>query len=151
MKGTYFLNMGNYRSLTAFNSSTIRLTIDNISSIPVNFLRLAFEDSTIAHAQQTLAEGNLSVYDTYETEHDLINRPVFSWTSDESRPIAPNQNLTLTLSCFGKVGWFVIVFPILRGLTSKLVRTGRYIFHTPTLPIRPRLPRFSTFVKCLIL
>lgn len=85
-------------------SSTIRLTIDNISSIPVNFLRLAFEDSTIAHAQQILAEGNLSVYDTYETEHDLINRPVFSWTSDESRPIAPNQNLTLTLSCFGKVG-----------------------------------------------
>ncbi|KAJ2931379.1 hypothetical protein H1R20_g5744, partial [Candolleomyces eurysporus] len=84
--------------------TTIRLTIENISAHPIDFLRLAFDDSTIAPAQQALAEGNLSVFDTYESEHRLINSPVFSWDSDEAKVIAPNQNLTLSVNCFGKVG-----------------------------------------------
>jgi hypothetical protein len=85
--------------------TTIRLTIENISAHPIDFLRLAFDDSTIAPAQQALAEGSLSVFDTYETEHRLINSPVFSWDSEEAKIIAPSQNLTLSIDCFGKVGW----------------------------------------------
>ncbi|EAU88629.2 hypothetical protein CC1G_12021 [Coprinopsis cinerea okayama7 len=84
--------------------SSIRLTIENISTHPVDFLRLAFDDSTVAPAQQLLQEGNLSVFETYETEHSLINSPVFSWDSSEAKTIAPNQNLTLNVDCFGKVG-----------------------------------------------
>lgn len=78
-----------------------------MSPIAVDFLHCAFEDSTIAPAQKALAEGNLSVFETYETENSLINNPVFSWDQDEVKVIARNQNLTLTLGCFGKVGWYV--------------------------------------------
>ena len=85
----------------------IRVTLENVSPITVDFLRFGFEDSTMEAAQKSLAEGNLSVFDTYETEHSLINNPVFSWDQREAKTIAPNQNLTLTLTCFGKVGWCV--------------------------------------------
>ncbi|PPR08068.1 hypothetical protein CVT24_010529 [Panaeolus cyanescens] len=84
--------------------STIRINLENVSPILVDFLRFSFEDSTIEPAQKALAEGNLSVFETYETEHRLINNPVFSWTPTETKTIAPNQNLTVTLQCFGKVG-----------------------------------------------
>lgn len=89
------------------NRSVIRLTLENVSTIAVDFLHFGFEDSTLEPSQKSLAEGNLSVFDTYETEHSLINNPVFSWDHREAKIIAPNQNLTLTLSCFGKVGWCV--------------------------------------------
>lgn len=85
----------------------VRITLENVSLITVDFLRLGFEDSTMEPAQRALTEGNFSVFDTYETEHSLINKPVFSWDEKEVKSIAPNQNLTLTLSCFGKVGWYV--------------------------------------------
>ncbi|GLB34932.1 putative transport protein Trs120 or TRAPPC9, TRAPP II complex subunit [Lyophyllum shimeji] len=84
--------------------STIRITLENVSSLPVDFLRLIFDDSTIAPAQQALAEGELSVFDTYETEYSLIQRPVFSWNKDEVKLIQPGQKLSLTVTCIGKVG-----------------------------------------------
>ncbi|KDR81631.1 hypothetical protein GALMADRAFT_239700 [Galerina marginata CBS 339.88] len=84
--------------------STIRLALENVSPITVDFLHFAFEDSTIEPAQKALADGNLSVFETYETEYNLIHRPVFSWDQDDAKTIAPNQNLSLTLGCFGKVG-----------------------------------------------
>ena len=68
---------------------------------------MAFEDSTIEPAQKALSDGNLSVFDTYETEYSLIHTPVFLWDQDEAKPVEPNQNLTITLQCFGKVGWYV--------------------------------------------
>lgn len=89
------------------NRSTIRLTLENVSTIKVDFLHFAFEDSTIEPAQKALADGNLSVFETYETEYNLIHRPVFSWDQDEAKTVEPGHNLTLTLGCFGKVGWYV--------------------------------------------
>lgn len=60
----------------------------------------------MAPAQQALAEGELSVFDTYETEYDLINKPAFTWQSQkEFKEIAPSQKVVLIVSCFGKVGW----------------------------------------------
>lgn len=85
--------------------STIRITLENVSPLPIDFLRVVFDDSTIAPAQQALAEGDLSVFDTYETEHGLIHRPVFSWNKDEEKEIPPGQKLTLSVKCIGKVGW----------------------------------------------
>ncbi|KAF8654133.1 hypothetical protein AX16_003664 [Volvariella volvacea WC 439] len=83
---------------------TIRMTLENVSSLPVDFLRLAFDDSTIAPAQLALSEGELSIFETYETEYDLIHRPVFSWDKDQARDIEPGQKVTLTITCHGKVG-----------------------------------------------
>ncbi|KAF8894639.1 TRAPP II complex [Infundibulicybe gibba] len=84
--------------------STIRITIENISSLPVDFLRVAFEDSTIAPAQLALAEGDLSVFETYETEYQLLHTPVFSWKQTDEIIISPGQKSTVTVNCFGKVG-----------------------------------------------
>jgi hypothetical protein len=73
--------------------------------LPIDFLRLAFDDSTIIPAQQALAEGNMSVFDTYETEHGLIHKPVLSWDQTDDNDIPPGQKLTVNVKCNGKVGW----------------------------------------------
>ncbi|KAI0375001.1 hypothetical protein BV20DRAFT_1041173 [Pilatotrama ljubarskyi] len=85
--------------------STIRITLENVSSLPIDLIRLTFDDSTIAPAQQALAEGDLSVFDTHETEYDLVHRPVFTWDSEhEPHSIEPGQKRVITVNCFGKVG-----------------------------------------------
>jgi len=76
-----------------------------VSHLPIDFLRLAFDDATIIPAQQALAEGNLSAFDTYETEHSLIRKPVLSWDQKEAKNIPPGQKLAVTVKCTGKVGW----------------------------------------------
>ena len=86
--------------------STIRITLENVSSLPIDFVRLTFEDSTIGPAQQALAEGELSVFDTYESEYDLIHRPVFTWDhAPGTQSIRPGEKTVVTVNCFGKVGW----------------------------------------------
>ncbi|TBU35870.1 TRAPP II complex [Dichomitus squalens] len=85
--------------------STIRITLENVSSLPVDLIHLTFDDSTIAPAQQALADGGMSVFDTYETEYDLVHRPVFTWDSErEAQEIGPGQKRVITVNCFGKVG-----------------------------------------------
>lgn len=94
------------RADVLFHRSTIRITLENVSSLPIDFVRLTFDDSTIAPAQQALADGELSVYDTYETEYDLIHRPVFTWDSKrDSQRAEPGGKTVVTVNCFGKVGW----------------------------------------------
>ena len=86
--------------------STIRITLENVSSLPVDLIHLTFDDSTIAPAQQALADGDLSVFDTYETEFDLIHRPVFTWDSQRhSHNISSGEKAVITVNCYGKVGW----------------------------------------------
>lgn len=89
--------------------STILLTLENVSGLPINLVRLTFDDSTIAPAQLALSEGELSVFDTYELEYDLARRPVFTWDSTrEPQEIRPGQKRVFTVNCFGKVGWYAI-------------------------------------------
>ncbi|KAF8136381.1 transport protein Trs120 or TRAPPC9 TRAPP II complex subunit-domain-containing protein [Boletus edulis] len=83
--------------------STIRLTLENVSALPIDFLTLSFEDSTIAPAQEALAEGQLDVFETYETEYDLIHQRAFSWNRDkEIKVIDPGQKIVVSVACFGK-------------------------------------------------
>ncbi|KAG2144925.1 TRAPP II complex [Suillus cothurnatus] len=85
--------------------STIRLTLENISTLPIDFLRLSFEDSTIGPAQEALSEGELSVFETYETEYDILHRKAFSWRNEKDiTNILPNQKVVLSVTCVGKVG-----------------------------------------------
>ena len=96
--------------------STLRLTLENVSNLPVDFLRLSFDDSTIGPAQAALAEGDLSIYDAYETEYQLINRPVFSWDREqEDTEIPAGKKVAVVLTCNGKVGWYVY-FVVVRYL-----------------------------------
>ena len=82
-----------------------------MTELKIDFLRLTFEDSTIAPAQQALAEGELSVFETYETEYDLMHRPVFTWDSKRHpQEIVPGQKVVVSVHCYGKVGWYVSPF-----------------------------------------
>lgn len=137
--------------MTFVYRSTIRLTLENVSPITVDFLHFAFEDSTIEPAQKALADGNLSVSDTYETEYNLIHRPVFSWDQDEAKTIAPNHNLTLTLECYGKVGWCVYftTSPIAYIDSYTIATMVSFTFHIlmPKTQIFA-IQMYSMFVKC---
>ena len=83
----------------------------------IDFLKLLFDDSTIQPAQQALLDGAMNTFETYETEYDLIHRPLFSWNQEEARPLAPGERLTLNVQCFGKVGWYVrFCFTLLRRI-----------------------------------
>jgi hypothetical protein len=85
--------------------------LENVSKLPIDFLRLSFDDSTMAPARAALTEGDLSVYEVYETEYALINRPVFSWDQErEDTEIPPGRKVTITVTCTGKVGWYVLAW-----------------------------------------
>ena len=86
--------------------SNIRLTLENISTLPVNFLSLSFEDSTVTSAQEAMAEGQLGVSEMYEIEHDLIHQRAFSWNGEkEIKVINPGQKIVVSVACFGKARW----------------------------------------------
>ncbi|EJD06035.1 Trs120-domain-containing protein [Fomitiporia mediterranea MF3/22] len=85
-------------------TSIIRLTVENVSSLPIDFLDLSFEDSTKAQLEQLLNE-DLNAFDTYETEYSLVQRPVFSWEPDKTRKdIPPGKESVILVKCFGKAG-----------------------------------------------
>ncbi|KAJ7155939.1 TRAPP II complex [Mycena crocata] len=110
--------------------STIRITLENVSPLPIDFLRLAFDDSTIAPAQQALANGDLSVFDTYETEFDLLHRPVFSWNKEDAKDIPPGHKLTINVNCFGKV-----------GCTNGTLHVSYSYVHRPVTSLYPSPPQ----------
>jgi trafficking protein particle complex subunit 9 len=57
-------------------------------------------------AQQALADGELSVFDTYETEYDLMRRKVLSWEGkNHTTKIPPGKKTTVVVNCLGKAGW----------------------------------------------
>lgn len=85
--------------------STIRITLENVSSLAIDYLNLTFDDSTMGPAQQRLLEGELSVFETYETEYDLVHRQVITWDLGNCRvEIPPGKMMTVVVSCFGKAG-----------------------------------------------
>ena len=91
---------------SASDSSPIRITIEDISSLPVDFLELTFEDSTKLYYEQLMNAEEPNAFDTYEAEHSLVHRPVLSWNQQEARrDIGAGQESTITVKCFGKAGW----------------------------------------------
>lgn len=88
--------------------STVRLTLENISALPINFLTVSFEDSTVTLAQEALTEGQLDVFEAYETEYDLIHQQAFFWNRDKViKVINPGQKVVISIACFGKAKWYV--------------------------------------------
>ncbi|KAF8522281.1 TRAPP II complex [Hysterangium stoloniferum] len=86
-------------------TSFVRLTVENVSTIPIEFIKVTCIDSTMAPAQQALAEGELSVFETYETEYELLRRPVFRWDQEtQPKSIGPGKKAIITIICSGKIG-----------------------------------------------
>ncbi|KAI0818742.1 transport protein Trs120 or TRAPPC9 TRAPP II complex subunit-domain-containing protein [Irpex lacteus] len=117
--------------------SSIRITLENVSDLPVDFLHLTFDDSSVAPAQQALTEGELSVFETYETEYELIHRPLFTWDKKGSRQsVGTGEKVVLTVGCFGKVdctsGTIHISYAYCNRPHEKL-ETPPEVFHTRQL------------------
>lgn len=88
-----------------WSRTTIRITLENSSSVPVDFLKLSFDDSTGRSARLILAEAELSPEEAYELELDMLTRPVFTWEPEGQSSVLPGGRSTITVSCLGKVGW----------------------------------------------
>lgn len=58
------------------------------------------------------------MFDTYETEYDLLHRPLFAWNKEDGKDIPPGQKLTVNVNCYGKVGWYVQVTQFKSFLTG---------------------------------
>ncbi|KAI6005920.1 TRAPP II complex [Pisolithus albus] len=85
--------------------SSIWLTLENVSHLPIDSLKLSFEDSTISSAKEALSEGELDIFETHEIEYDLVHRKAFYWQHDNDvKLINPGGRFTLSVTCLGKVG-----------------------------------------------
>lgn len=86
-------------------TSVIRITVENSSQVPVDFVKLSFEDSVTREAQILLADGEQSPQQAYELDHDISKQPVFSWDNSTPLFIPPGGRATLSVQVLGKVGW----------------------------------------------
>ncbi|WVQ65923.1 uncharacterized protein L199_004101 [Kwoniella botswanensis] len=89
-------------------TSTIRITLENSSSVPIDFIKLTFDDSTAREAQAIIQEGDLTPEQAYEIEYDQMNKPVFTWDQKDGAgdklEIGPGGKVNLDVRCLGKVG-----------------------------------------------
>lgn len=85
--------------------STIKITLENSSSTPVDFVKLSFDDSASRTAAAILSEGESTGERAYELEWDAIHRPVFTWNGETDVAIMPGGRTTLSITCLGKAGW----------------------------------------------
>lgn len=93
------------RAADFLDSSAIRITLENSSATAVDFVKLSFEDSTTREARALLVDGEVSLEQAYELEHDITKRPVFTLESEEPISIPAGGRSTVVVRCLGKVGW----------------------------------------------
>lgn len=93
-------------------TSTIQITLENASPIPINYLKLSFEDSTVRAATRIAQDNELGAEEAYELDWDVRNRSVFTWENPvtlgagegEEGLIIPGGRKVLKIKCLGKVG-----------------------------------------------
>ncbi|KAG0213874.1 hypothetical protein BGX28_003298 [Mortierella sp. GBA30] len=91
--------------------TTLRLTLENIGSIPVDFVTLTFSDSTsqLGHGNNNYGNNNtngaeLSAEDAYEMELFLKKTHVFSWNRDVECHIPVGGTREIKVDVLGKRG-----------------------------------------------
>jgi hypothetical protein len=86
-------------------TSVIRITVENSSAVPVDFVKLSFEDSVTREAQYLLADGEQTPQQAYELDYDISKQPVFTWDNTAPLSIPPGGRAMLSVQVLGKVGW----------------------------------------------
>ncbi|BGP40785.1 hypothetical protein JCM10449v2_004750 [Rhodotorula kratochvilovae] len=113
--------------------STIRISVENTSSSPIDFVKVTFADSLSASTQAYLAEYELSAPEAFELEADNIDRPVFRWNGSSQTAIAPGASHVVEIQCRGKIGCGYGSIQLDYGyLERDAVRTSK-TFHTRQL------------------
>ncbi|KAF9582578.1 hypothetical protein BGW38_000039 [Lunasporangiospora selenospora] len=89
--------------------TTIRLTLENIGNIPVDFVTLTFSDSTSqltvgGHGHGGAGAGEMSAEDAYELEFFLKKLHVFSWNRDVECHIPVGGSKDIKVEVLGKRG-----------------------------------------------
>lgn len=85
--------------------TTIRLTLENTSTLPVDFVKLTFQDTHTISAASYVAENELSAGEAFEIESYVRDNPVFRWSGSTAHSIPPGGSSVLEVECLGKVGW----------------------------------------------
>lgn len=87
-------------------TQSFSLTLRNVSSCPVDFVFITFQDSISKQIREALAKDNITS-DTYELELRLVTNRALSMKhqlSGEDSFIPPGHTKTFTIDVFGKAG-----------------------------------------------
>ena len=77
-----------------------------MSSLPINFLELNFDDSTQREANEALSDTDVDTFHAYEIEYSIVKHPAFIWDrADANLVIPPGRESVIAVKCFGKFGW----------------------------------------------
>jgi hypothetical protein len=121
-------------------TSTIKITLENTSSVPVDFIKLSFEDAVSREAQNILAEGEVPPEKAYDLDNDSIQRPVFSWDSTADINIPAGGRTTINIQVLGKVGCTDGLIRIDYGYVNRPTE----VFHTRQLAFPVLFTVYST-------
>ncbi|OJD17548.1 hypothetical protein AJ78_02361 [Emergomyces pasteurianus Ep9510] len=84
------------------------ITLQNISTCPLDFISFSFEDSTTRQLQSALTNKENLPPDIYELELQLSTNPALTWRRDKlsqnGLSIAPGTTATFTIDVYGKPG-----------------------------------------------
>ncbi|GAA5925915.1 hypothetical protein JCM1841_004039 [Sporobolomyces salmonicolor] len=113
--------------------TTIRISLENTSTSPVDFVNVTFSDSLSASIQAYLAENDLPASDAFELEAESVARPVFSWSGTTATTILPGASHVLEVRCLGKIGCGYGTIQLDYGYLDRPVVRSTKTFHTRQL------------------
>ncbi|RIB16973.1 TRAPP II complex [Gigaspora rosea] len=81
------------------------MKLENVGKIPVDYISLSFQDSTIESTQAILKSSDIPAEEAYEMELFAHKQPVFSWENpDTPFNILPAEEFVININLFGKRG-----------------------------------------------
>lgn len=91
--------------LTTLLSTTLKLTLENISDVDVDFIDIKFSDNSTEDLLSAIEEQQISLDETHEMEYTLAHEPVFRPCADVSTMNIPARGRAIVeINCYGRVG-----------------------------------------------
>lgn len=110
-------------------TSVVRITLENSSSTPVDFIKLSFDDSVSREAQAMMVE-EIPPQQAYDLDYDITQRPVFTWDKNSNIHIPPGGRATLQIEVLGKVGCTDGSIRIDYGFINREAENPANVFYT---------------------
>ncbi|KAE8232223.1 hypothetical protein CF326_g2748 [Tilletia indica] len=136
-------------SLLEGQETTLRIQLTNSSTLPVDYVRLQFQDEQTSTTLAALSEGELLPTAAYDAEWDILHRPIFSpdpsslGANGRGIPIPAGTTSTIRVRVRGKLGANLAQIHVDYGYVDGPGRGGLVTeearnFHTRrlTLPVR---------------